>query len=68
MYVPKLFLINIRDVQKGLVALVALFSALRLLHLRQEFRTTLLQQLAVRVVVFESDAVLFHDEIVHELR
>jgi len=68
MYVPKLFLINIRDIQEGSVALIATLRALGLLHFREEFRTVLLQQLAVGVVVFESDAVLFHDVVVHELR
>ena len=67
MYVPKLFLINIRDVQERFVALVALLRALQILHLGEDFRTTLLQQLSVRVVVFQSDAILFHDVVVHEL-
>jgi len=68
MYVPKLFLINIRDIQEGSVALIATLRALGLLHFREEFWAVLLQQLAVGVVVFESDAVLFHDVVVHELR
>jgi len=68
MYISKVFLINIRDIQKWAVARLARRRTLGFVDFVQQFRTTLLEQLAVRVVVFKGDAILFHDVVVHKLR
>ena len=68
MYKAKVFLVNIRNIQKRFVALLARGDALKFVHLFKDFRTTLLKQLSVTVVVFKGDAVLLHDVVVHELR
>jgi len=68
MYTSKVFLINIRDIQKWAVARLARRHTLGFVDFVQQFRTTLLEQLAVRVVVFKGDVILFHDVVVHKLR
>ena len=68
MYVTKVFLVNIRDIQERLVAGLARLHPLEFVSFRQDFRSAALEKLAVIVIVFERDAILFHDVIIHELR
>jgi hypothetical protein len=48
------------------VALVAAITR-RFLHPVEKFWSLLLEELAVRVIIFEGDAILLHDVVVGEL-
>ena len=57
-------LVHVGHLEKGYVAVVAILLTLNLLDLRQELRTLGLQELTVRVVIFERDTILLHNIIV----
>jgi len=59
-----LSLVDVGNLEKGFVTSLA---ALLLVHLGEKLGTLLLEKLAVRVVVFERDAILLHDIVVEEL-
>lgn len=62
-----LSLIYTGNLEKRLVASVAVLLTLLLMHLGEKLGTLLLKKLAVRVVVLERDAILLHDVVVEEL-
>ena len=62
-----LSLIDTGNLEKRLVASVAVLLTLLLMHLGEKLGTLLLKKLAVRVVVLERDAILLHDIVVEEL-
>lgn len=62
-----LSLVDIGNLEKGFVTSLAVILTLLLVHLGEKLGTLLLEKLAVRVVVFERDAILLHDIIVEEL-
>src|SRR6056300_569035 len=60
-------LVDIRDLEKGLVASLTVFLTLFLLYLGKKRGTLGLKKLAVRIVVLESDAILLHHIVVEKL-
>src|SRR6056300_1610733 len=66
-FVIFLSLVDIRNLEKRLVASLAVILTLLLVHLGEKLGTLLLEKLAVRVVVLERDAILLHDIVVEEL-
>jgi len=62
-----LSLVDIGNLEKRLIASLAVVLTLLLVHLGEKLGTLLLEKLAVRVVVLERDAILLHDIVVEEL-
>jgi hypothetical protein len=62
-----LSLVDVGNLEKGFVTSLAVVLTLLLVYLGEKLGTLLLEKLAVRVVVFERDAILLHDIVVEEL-
>jgi hypothetical protein len=63
-FVIFLSLVDTGNLEKRLVASIAVTLTLLLVHLGEKLGTLLLEKLAVRVVVLERDAILLHDIVV----